>query len=280
MIVKVAFFLFFLMMSSTVSAQVIQENPDDLRNIDVEEKLGEYIPLDLTFVNDIGDTVALAQYFNDGKPVLLVLVYYSCPMLCNLILNGLNEGIAQLAWLPGNEYRVLAVSFDPRETYDLAAAKKANYLKALNRPGAENGWTFFVGEESHSKALADAVGFKYFFDEENQQFAHPAVAYVLTPDGKISRYLYGINFEERDLRLAFLEASEGKIGSTLDKLLLYCYHYDPNAKGYVVFAGNVMRLGGALTLILLGLLIGALWMKERRKRARTRVPAGSSTLRP
>jgi len=255
-------------------AQTIQENPQDLGKIDVVEKLGDQIPLDLTFVNDLGDTVPLSNYFNDGKPVILDLGYYSCPMLCNLVLNGINEGISKLDWLPGNEYRILTVSFDPRDTVELAAAKKANYLKQLNRPGAEKGWIFFVDPQSHAKALADAVGFQYFWDEDNKQFAHPAVIYILTPEGKISRYLYGITFDQKDLRLGLLEASDGKIGSTIDRVLLYCYHYDPDAKGYVMFAGNVMRLGGVLTLVLLGLLIGILWMKERHKKAHRHAPAG------
>lgn len=273
----VLLFIETLLLGTQGSAQKIQENPKDLSKIDVVEQLGKQIPLDLTFVNDVGDTVPLSNYFNDGKPVILDLAYYTCPMLCNLVLNGINEGISKLDWLPGNEYRVLTISFDPRDSVSLAAAKKANYLKALNRPGAEKGWTFFVDYQSHAKALAEAVGFEYFWDEDNKQYAHPAVIYILTPEGKISRYLYGITYNEKDLRLGLLEASDGKIGSTVDRILLYCYHYDPEAKGYVMFAGNVMRLGGVITLVLLALLIGILWMKEKRKKAHRHVPAGHAT---
>jgi protein SCO1/2 len=276
-ILAVLLFIETLLLCTQGSAQKIQENPKDLSKIDVVEQLGKQIPLDLTFVNDVGDTVPLSNYFNDGKPVILDLAYYTCPMLCNLVLNGINESISKLDWLPGNEYRVLTISFDPRDSVSLAAAKKANYLKALNRPGAEKGWTFFVDYQSHAKALADAVGFEYFWDEDNKQYAHPAVIYILTPEGKISRYLYGITYNEKDLRLGLLEASDGKIGSTVDRILLYCYHYDPEAKGYVMFAGNVMRLGGVITLVLLALLIGILWMKEKRKKAHRHVPAGHAT---
>ena len=166
----------------------------------------------------------------------------------------------------------MTVSFKPSETWELGGAKKASYLNDLGKPGAESGWAFLVGPEANSRTLADALGFKYFYLPEQKEYAHTAATFVISPDGTISRYLYGIEYSERDLRLALLEASEGKIGNTLDKLILYCYHYDPEAKGYVVFATNVMKLGGGLVVVGLAILIGFLWRRERRSN-RTIQPA-------
>ncbi len=245
---------------------MIEDDPAALRGIDVEERLGETIPLDLEFIGSDAQPVQLGSFFNRDKPVVLILGYYTCPMLCNLVFNGVTDAVKELAWRPGTEFQMVTVSIDPRETDIVAAAKKKNYIKAIGKPGIDDGWEFLTGSEKESQALADAIGFKYFYDETQDQYAHPAVVTVLTPSGKISRYLYGIQFSERDLRLALLEASEGKVGSTLDKFILYCFHYDPDAGGYVVFAGNVMRLGGAVTFGLLLVLLTALWYRERRKK--------------
>ncbi|MBD3402815.1 SCO family protein [candidate division GN15 bacterium] len=247
-------------------AQQVQENPKDFEGMGVNEHLGEQIPLDLTFTDHTGQQVKLEKYFNQGKPVILTLVYYNCPMLCNLILNGVTEGMAGLDFDAGQDYEVVTISFNPRETAELAAAKRKNYLQELGRPDAPDGWTFHVSPDEQVKQLADAVGFEYAWNDERQEYGHPSAIFVLTEDGRISRYLYGISFQPRDLRLSLLEASEGKIGNTLDKLILFCFHYDPDARGYVVFAGNVMRLGGVVTLFALGGLIGILWYRERRKR--------------
>ncbi len=249
-------------------AQVADLNPPDLEKIDVVEHSGEYIPLDLTFTNDSGEIIKLGDYFNHGKPVVLVLAYYECPMLCTLVLNGLSTGVDQLSWSPGKEFQMITVSIDPLETAALAAGKKKTYLGNMTRAIDDSGWVFMVGEESQSKGLAEVLGFKYYYDEKNKQYAHPAVVFVLTEDGKISRYLYGIEFSPRDLKLALLEASEGKIGNTIDRIILYCYHYDPDAQGYVVFAANVMRLGGGVTLAVLALFLTGLWLKERGRKAK------------
>jgi protein SCO1/2 len=248
------------------NGQVVEENPEEFEGMGVTEHLGDTIPLDLVFTNDHGEQVQLGEYFHQGKPVLLTLVYFNCPMLCNLILNGVNEAIAGLDFNPGDEYEIVTISFNPRETAELAAAKKKNYLEQLGRPGVEDGWMFHVGSEDQTRALADAVGFEYYWDEEQQQFAHPSVIYVLTEEGRISRYLYGISFQPRDMKLALVEASDGKIGSTVDQLLLYCFHYDPDARGYVAVAGNIMKLGGLATLVVLSGFIGLLWARERRKK--------------
>ncbi|KAA3631314.1 MAG: SCO family protein [Calditrichaeota bacterium] len=251
---------------SLVSAQVIKDEVEELKGVDVEEHLGDKIPMDLRFIDDSGNEVTIGSYFNQEQPVLLVLGYYKCPMLCNLVFNGLIEGVRSLDIKPGEDFQMVAVSINHREDFNLAAAKKANYLTAMDIPSAEKGWKFLVGDSTQSQALADAVGFQYRYDEEIGQYAHPAVIYLLTENGTISRYLYGVEFKTNDLKFSLLEASEGKIGNTIDRIILYCYHYDPDSKGYVVFAGNVMRLGGAITLIVLSVFVGLLFYRERRKK--------------
>lgn len=249
-----------------IAAQVASDDNPDLERIDIIEHLGDTLPLSLEFIDDHGEKVLLEQYFNDDKPVILVLGYYECPMLCGLVLNGLTSGLQELAWNPGDKFNIVSVSIDPEESYQLAGAKKANYVEKLGREGAENGWAFLVGSQDNSQALADAVGFKFFYDEKLDQYAHPAAVFVLTEDGVISRYLYGIELAEQDLRLSLLEASEGKIGNTVDRLILYCFQYDPDAKGYVVIATNVMKLGGVITIIVLAIFFGIMLTRERLKR--------------
>jgi len=245
----------------------VRDDVEELKGIDVEEHLGGYIPMDLKFTNDRGTEVTLGDYFHDERPVIIVMAYFRCPMLCNLVLNGVSGGVHELGWKPGEKYQILTVSFDPTETIELAAAKKKNYLADAGLDQAVSGWDFLVGEENQSKALAEALGFKYYWDETNQQFAHPAVIFLASGEGKITRYLYGLEYKGKDLKLALLEASKGQIGNTVDRLILYCFHYDPDAGGYVVFAGNVMRLGGAVSLVILGLFIGILWSRDRRRNA-------------
>ncbi|MCP4632331.1 MAG: SCO family protein [candidate division Zixibacteria bacterium] len=250
-----------------LSAQVVGDSPEELKKIDVEEHLGDNIPLDLMFISDRGDTITLKDYFFKEKPVILILGYYSCPMLCNLIMNGVSEGVRQLSYLPGRDFQIVMISIDPTETDLLASAKKANYIKQIGKPNIENGWDFLTTSTDNAAILSEAVGFKYFYDEEEEQYAHPAVLVFLSPEGKISRYIYGIEYSERSLRMAIMEASEGKVGNTLDRIILYCYHYDPDAGSYVLFAGNVMRIGGFITLILLAGVLIPMWLKERRKKS-------------
>lgn len=251
---------------SHISAQIVRDDIDELQDIDVEEHLGESIPLDLKFTDSNGKEVALKSYFNKDKPVILVLAYYNCPMLCTLVLNGLSQAIRPMDLKPAEDYEILTVSIDPTETPQLAAAKKEAQIGEIDKQNMDAAWHFFVGKDSSIRALADAVGFKYYYVEERKEYAHPAVLMVLTPEGKVSRYLYGIEFPEINLRLALLEASQGKVGSTLDKLVLYCYHFDPGANGYVMFAANVMKLGGVATLIILGLFLGGFWLREMRRK--------------
>ncbi|MEW6051537.1 MAG: SCO family protein [Candidatus Zixiibacteriota bacterium] len=252
-----------LVLAGSVAGQVVLDNPPEFAGVGIEEHLGEKLPLDLAFTDDHGRPVTLQEFLGQGKPVVLNMVYYQCPMLCNLVLNGVTNAVKQIGWIPGEQFRMVAISINPRETYDLAAAKKLSYLTELSRPEAEAGWSFLVGTEANSKALAESLGFHYRYDSESKEFVHTAATFILTPDGTISRYLYGIEYNPRDLKLALLEASEGKTGSTLDRLILYCYHYDPQAKGYVLFAENVMKVGGGLTALLLGLALFILWRRER-----------------
>ncbi len=250
-----------------VEAQISNRNPDELQKIDVQEHLGDDIPLDLEFTDHNGEKVTLEKYFKQDKPVLMTLAYYECPMLCTLVLNGMRKSADSLSWTPGEEYQMVTVSIDPREGADLAQAKHQAYIESMQKDIDPEGWAFLVAEEDQSRKLADALGFQYYYVEDKDIYAHPAVSYVLTSEGKITRYLYGIDHNKRDMRLALLEGSEGKVGSTADKILLYCYQYDPNADGYVLFAQNVMKLGGALTVVILGGVLGVFWWREKKHKA-------------
>ena len=249
-----------------VFGQITLDNVPELRKIDVVEHLGESIPLNLEFINDEGRTVTLEDYFHQGKPVLLTLAYYRCPMLCGLVLNGLTKGVKELDFLPGEQFQMITVSINPKESYTLAAAKKKTLLESLNKPVKKSSWIFLTDSTDNAKKLADALGFVYYYVEERDEYAHPAVAFILTEEGVISRYLYGIEYKESDLRLSLLEASEGEIGTTIDRIILYCFHYDPEEGGYVLFAGNLMRVGGVITILIIGSVLGILWRKEYIKR--------------
>lgn len=264
--------ILFILFWGTTFGQVVLENDPNLDKIDVVEKLGNKIPSGLVFTDESGARINFDNYFAENKPVVLVMAYYTCPMLCNLVLNGLADAARQIDFNPGQDYRIVTVSIDPTETNLIAGAKKNNYMQSLGRPGlTDDSWHFLVGEESQSKALAEAIGFKYFYDETREEYAHPAVLTILSPQGMVTRYLYGIRFNPRDLRLALLESGEGKVGTTLDRIILYCFHYDSEAGGYVLFAQNAMKLGGLATLLILTALLGFFWLKERRRKSTTRL---------
>ncbi len=246
--------------AATVQAE--QPLPKPLENAGVTERLGSAVDLNLTFVAEDGRVVRLGDFFKNDRPVLLDLVYYSCPMLCNLVLNAQTSAMRELPWTPGSEYEVVTISIDPGETHELARAKKASYLASFDRPAP--GWHFLTDHQGNVRRLAEQVGFGYTYDEASRQYAHQAVIMMLTPQGRVSRYLYGINFQPRDLRLALAEAAKGKFTLSLDRLLLFCYHYDPAARSYVPFATNFMRAGGVLVVLVLG---GFLWRMWRRERA-------------
>lgn len=251
-------------------AQRQEPLPKELEGVGVDERLGARVPLALQFLDETGQPVSLGQFFRAGRPVLLTLNYYRCPMLCTLQLNGLVDALRELTWNPGREFEVVTVSIDPLEAPALAAGKKKIYLESLGRPGAETGWHFLVGRQPEIAALADAVGFRYRFDEARKEYVHAAVFVLLTPEGVVARYLYGVMVEPQTLKLGLAEASAGKLGSTVDRILLMCFHYDANAGRYVVAASRLMRAGGILTALCLGVWLGRWWWRERRAGERTR----------
>ncbi len=243
--------------------------PRQLEGVDVQEKLGNPIDLSLQFIAENGYPVALSEYFHKGRPVILNLVYYSCPMLCTLVLNGETEAMRAIPWTPGNEYEVVTISIDPQDNFDTARKKKAIYLNSFDRPAS--GWHFLADTNGNAKRLAEQVGFHYKYDERIQQFAHPAAIMILTPEGKMARYLYGVRYSPRDVRFALAEASEGRTTMAIEKILLFCYHYDPTVGSYTVFAMNLMRGGAVVTVVVLTWYI--LWMFRTEKKRAARYAA-------
>lgn len=240
--------------------------PDELVGVDIIERLNETLPLDVPFVDDAGRDVTLRSYFNGTRPVILQIGYLKCPMLCNLVLNELVNGLKDVDLSAGREFDVVSVSVNPIETHELAEVKKRGYLLEYGRVASENGWHFLTGPESSSRAVADATGFGFRYDPDTGEYAHAAAVILCTPDGRISRYLYGVRYEPNNLRLGLIEASEGRIGSTLDRIILWCHVYDPDAKGYVVFALRLMKLGGLVTLVVLFGGLSWLWIREAQRR--------------
>ena len=246
---------------AALTAQPAAARPPILKDVGFDQRLGETIPLDIALRDEAGRTVRLRELFGK-RPVVLTLVYYECPMLCTLTLNSLSSALATLSFDIGREFDVVTVSFDPRETPPLAAAKKTAYLKRYGRPGAEGGWHFLTGDPEEIARLTAAVGFRYQWDEEIRQFAHPSGLVVLTPEGRITRYLYGIEYAPKDLRLGLVEASERKIGTPLDQALLFCYQYDPATGRYGLLTLRLVRGGAILTVLALGGFIFSMRRKE------------------
>ncbi len=237
--------------------------PMMVQGVGIDQNLNAQIPLELPFKDETGQVVRLGQYFRD-KPVVLALVYYECPGLCDLILNGLSHTMEQISLNVGSDYQVVTVSFNPKETWQLATAKKANYLEKYRRPGAKEGWHFLTGDEASIKSLADTVGFHYKYDPISKQYAHASGIMVLTPEGKIARYFYGIEYKPRDFRLGLVEASANKIGSPADQVLLFCYHYDPTTGKYGMVITQVTRALGTATVLLLGGFVFIMLRRDRR----------------
>jgi len=231
--------------------------------VGVDEKAGKTIDLSLTFINENGQVVSLKQYFELGKPVLLTLAYYRCPMLCSLVLNGQADAMRRMPIQAGPDYTVLTISIDPTETAQLAREKRSVYQSGFDKP--VTGWHFFADHNNHAKALAEQVGFKYRYDERIEQFSHASVLMVLSPEGKVSRYLYGIQFKPLDLRLALAEAKEEKFSFSTEQLLLLCYHYDPQVGSYVMFAMNFMRAGGFLVMCFIAWMVFRLRRMEKAR---------------
>ena len=228
--------------------------PPGLKNVGIQQNLNQQIPPDLIFTDDLGHKVRLGDYFAQ-KPLILNFVYYGCPMLCGEALSGLESTLRVLKFDLGKEFEVITISFDPKDTPEMAAKKKDQFLRRYNRPGAERGWHFLVGQPAAIDAVTKAAGFQYQYDEKTGQFAHSTAILVLTPKGKIAQYYYGIEYPPKDLRLALVEASENRIGNVMDELLLYCYHYDPEKGKYSATVMRVLRLMGVATMLCLGALL-------------------------
>jgi protein SCO1 len=249
--------------------------PSALKEVGIDQKLNQPLPADAVFKDETGNEVKLGSYFGK-RPIVVSLVYYDCPMLCTQVLNGMIAAFKTLSLKPGQDFDVISISFDPRETPALAAAKKnvyVNHFPESRRAGANTGWHFLTGNEENIRRVTEAIGFHYRFDQSTNQFAHASAIYVVTPEGKLSHYFYGIEYAPRDLRLGLVEASQNKIGSTVDQLMLYCFHYDPESGKYGAVVMNMIRLGGVITVFCIGLLLLVL---RKRNSARVHLHAGGA----
>jgi protein SCO1 len=247
------------------AAQTTNDVPLPLRGVGIQEKVGQSVDLNLEFTNERGYQQPLKDFFKAGRPVLLSLVYYKCPMLCNRLLNGQMEGMRDIPWKLGQEYEAVTVTINPAETFDMAQAKKQTYLAGLDRPEGAAHWHFLTDYADNSKKLADQLGFHYKWDPRQENFAHTAALMFLSPTGKVSRYLYGIKFKPLDVRLALTEASQEKFKFSVEQIILFCYHYDPKAGSYAAVGANVMRIGGALVVLIVAFALWRLFRAERKR---------------
>jgi protein SCO1/2 len=258
-----------------LAAQVGVDDPilRQVEGIEIVEHLDSKLPLDLQFLDETGRYVPLSQFFDGTRPVVLNLAYFSCPMLCNLVVEGFVESIDEMGWTLGDEFRVVTVSIDPRDTPAVARNRKDILVREFERPDALTGWHLLTGHEQNIRAVADTVGFGYEWNAARSEYAHGAVLVLLTPDGRVSRYIYGVKFDPKVLRLSLVEASEGKVGSTIDRIFLLCFHYDPTTAQYGPVAMRLMQIGGGATVI--ALLLGFTALQVGRRRSLTgRVAAG------
>jgi protein SCO1/2 len=254
-----------ILLLSLASAARAQDNLQPVENVKIQQRLNNQVPLDQVFRDESGRRVALKQYF-DGKPVVLVLAYYRCPRLCSLVLNKLTESLRQIDYDAGKQFTVIVVSIDPREQPELAAAKKQAHVDAYGRPGTADGWHFLTGDEESISRVADSVGFRFLYDPRQDQFAHASGIMVLTPEGKVSRYFYGLDYPSRDLRFGLEDASSGRIGSPVSQpLRLLCYAYDPVTGRYRLLTIRLVQGGAIVTIVAIGTVLGVLWRRERRK---------------
>ena len=253
----------FMRDASKPSAQV---SPDDLKNVGIDQRLDQQVPLDLQFKDEAGKTVELGDYFKSGRPVILNLVYYTCPILCGEELAGLSSALGVLRFSPGNEYEVVTVSINPDETPQVASERKKIFVDRLNerleKKSDGSGWHFLTGQQPEIQKLADAVGFHYKRDAQTGQFIHSAAIMIVTPQGKLAQYYYGVEYSPKDLRLGLIEASRNKIGNLVDQIQLYCFHYDPKSGRYGAAITSILRLGGAATVLLLGGLLIVMYRRE------------------
>ena len=253
--------------------------PPILNNVRYEQKLDSQVPLNLSFRDESGKQVRLGDYFG-RKPVVLILAYYRCPMLCSQVLAGATHAFRQLPFRIGQQFSVLTVSFDPRETPALAAASKGTYIASYGQPQAAEGWHFLTGQQPEITALTQAVGFHYAWDTQTQQYAHATGIVVLTPSGKVAQYFYGIDYPAQDLRLALVQSSQERIGSLTDEVLLFCSHYDPNSGRYTAIMGRVLQIAGAFTLLILGGVLFMLFYLDKKKRLELEKAAAEKALSP
>ena len=241
------------------------EIPPDLQGIGITEKLGEFVDKDLKFTDENGETVTLGKYYDGTHPVVISLVYYACPGLCNFHLNGVIESLKEVDWSVGDKFQYLAISFDPKEKSELASKKKKTYMDLYNRPGSEKGWHFLTADQATIDQITKQLGFEYKWNEAAQEWSHASAAVVTTPKGKISRYLEGIMFESKTFRMALVEATDGKIGTLMDRMIWYCSKYDPHLSKYSLYAVNIMKLGGVGIIVLLASLMLPVWLRSRRR---------------
>jgi len=256
-------------------AQILTDAPDEVEGVGIVERLDAPLPLGLSFADEDGRAVELGSFFRPGRPVALNIVYFDCPMLCNVFLDGFVAGLRDLEWTPGREFEIVTVSMDPRDDPAGAARKRSHYVERLGRPEAQAGWHFLTGTEAAVKELADSLGFSYRFLPDRGEFAHSAGLFVATPGGRISRTITGIVFEPQTLRLALVEASDGKIGGPMDQLLLFCFAYDHTAGRYGPTALKLVRLFALLTLIVLAAFLAANWRRDARRQRAERLGAHS-----
>ena len=249
----------------------IEPVPKDLENVGIDEKLGSQVPLNMGFEESDGARVGLSEIVSAKRPAILTFNYSDCPMLCSLQLDGFVDSLKRLNMTAGKEFDILTVSIDPEETQERSALFKQKYLDQYQRPEAREGWHFLRGKTVDVERLAHSVGFKYAYVKERKEYAHTAGLMVLSPEGTVTRYLYGIMFDPRDLKLALVEAAEGKVGSTVDRILLYCFHYDSSAGKYAPVAANIMRVAGFITMIVLGAALSIFWIRDQRKQ---QIPLG------
>ncbi|MFN2500931.1 MAG: SCO family protein [Pyrinomonadaceae bacterium] len=241
--------------------------PEVLKKIGIEQKLGAQLPLETELKDEYGQTVKLGTFFNSGRPVIVAFVYYECPMLCNQALNGLTGSLKGINFDAGKDFDVIAISFDSREfdKPDLARNKKASYMERYGRPGAEKGWHFLTGTQNAIDKVTSAAGFSYKWDEKSGQFAHAACIMIASPEGRLSRYLYGIEYAPKDVKFGIMESAQSRIGNTTEQLLLYCYHYDPSTGKYGLAILRLVRMGGVLTLLGLSAMAFVFWRRNKRK---------------
>ncbi len=263
-------------MSGGIISPPASMRPPGLQFVGVEQHLNAEVPADLQFRDELGNPVKFGDYFGHDRPVILNLGYYQCPMLCGELLQGLVGSMKALTFNLGKDFDVVTVSFDPRETTEMAAEKKRDMMKRYGRPNTENGWHFLTGEASQINALTKAVGFQYQFDPVTQQYAHATTIVVLTPDRRIAEYFYGVEFSPKDLRLGLVQASQGKIGNVADTVLLYCYHYDPRTGKYGAMISNILKLAGLATMLILGTFMIVMFRAEKRSRQNARWQPGVS----